>query len=133
MKFYPKNKLSARGKIYKELDARMFKILKKERGAVCEIHNKACPKLGQMHILSKGAHPRLRYCKENIILAGWFCSHFYTHHNPDDKRSVYTKQRIIEIMGEDYIEQLLKLEVIQPKQTMTFLNILLIVFRQEVE
>lgn len=122
---------SARGKLIKKIDSLFFQILIKDRGRICEVHNKPCPQIGTMHILSKGAHPKLRYCKENVLLAGWFCSHFWTHHNPDDKRAIYAKERIIALRGPAYKDRLLAMEVMEPKHSTTYLSMLYEAFKAE--
>lgn len=94
-----------------EADKLFGLVLKAERGHKCEIHNSpSCDRIGTMHILSKQSNPRLRYCRENVVLAGWFCSHFWCHHNPDDPRAVFATNRIKEIKGADYKENLWKIE-----------------------
>jgi hypothetical protein len=52
-----------------------------------------------MHILSKAAAPRLRYDEINVVLAGWFCSHYPTHHSPDEPKAVFARKRICELRG----------------------------------
>jgi hypothetical protein len=96
------NQLSFKGKLIRELDKLFSEICKIERGPNCEIHNKICDRVGNMHILGKQSHPKLRYVRNNIIRAGWFCSHYYTHHNSEDPRAVYAKKRIEELRGKDY-------------------------------
>ena len=103
-KHKPISRLSYRGKLIKELDDMFSEILKLERGPNCEIHNKICDRVGNMHLLSKQAHPRLRYRRENIIRCGWFCGHYYSHHAFDDKRAEYVRERIIAIKGKDWKE-----------------------------
>ena len=84
---------------FTKTDALFFKYLIKTRGRICEIHNRACPCIGTMHILSKQSAPRLRYDEMNVVLAGYFCSHYHTHHSSDDPRSVYARKRICELRG----------------------------------
>ena len=131
MKKFKIFKSTMRGKIFKKLDSLMFQSLTKERGHICEIHKRKCPQIGQMHILSKRAHPRLRYCRENILLAGWFCSHYWTHQDTTDERAIYAFERIKQLLGDNYRERLLIIEMGQPKQTITYLKGLLIDFRKE--
>lgn len=116
--------ISDRGKIVKACDKLLFEILKLERGNICEIHQHECPKIGPMHILNKAKYPRLRWASQNIILAGWFCSHYWTHHDPDDERSKFAKNRIRELRGENYRENLVILDKIQPKLTISNLKTL---------
>ena len=94
-----------------KLDKMLSEILKLERGPACEIHNRTtCDRVGAMHLLSKMAHPRLRYCKDNILLCGWFCGHFYSHHAFDDKRAEYVRERIAAIRGPDWKDKLYEIE-----------------------
>jgi hypothetical protein len=93
-----------------ECDKLFSQVIEKERGPNCEIHGKICDRVGNMHILSKQSNPRLRYCRENIVRAGWFCSHFWLHHNSGDPRAIYAKGRIEEIKGREYMEVLWKIE-----------------------
>ena len=72
-------------------------LLKRQRGDMCEIHGRQCSNIGRMHILPVGKYPRLEFEDANVILAGWLCSHYWTHHDPDDKRAIYTKKRILEL------------------------------------
>ena len=115
-------RVSQRQKIIKQIDNLLLVKLKQERGDICEIHNKKCSRIGKMHILSKGKYPRIRFNSFNIILAGWFCSHFWTHHDSEDARAIFTKKRIIELRGKDYKEQLLILDKTSPKLTMCYLK-----------
>ncbi len=113
---------SDKGAIVKQIDDLLLIQLKKERGDICEIHNRKCANIGKMHILPKGKYPRIRFNTFNLILAGWFCSHFWTHHDSEDPRAIYTKQRITELRGPDYKDRLLFANKIAPKLTMTYLQ-----------
>lgn len=104
------NPTSDRGRLQREADCLFSQLILKERGPNCEIHGKICDRVGNMHILSKAAHPKLRYVGLNVIRAGWFCSHYWTHHDGDDPRAILTKQRILEILGPDYKQKLVDLE-----------------------
>ena len=58
------------------------------RGPNCEVHNSTfCDRIGTAHLLSKAAHPRLRFCPANVIRACWFKSHYFTHHDSSDPRA----------------------------------------------
>ena len=109
------------------VDKLFFKYLVKTRGHICEIHNRECSNIGTLHILGKGTYPRLRYNTINCILSGWFCSHFYMHHNSDDPRAIYAKKRILELRGYVTWEALrddLKLKArISPKVDLKMLSI----------
>ena|SRR3990167_3583012 len=127
------NAKSNRGSLISRIDKLIFEILKTDRGFICQIHNKQCGNISPMHILSKRSHPRLRFNRKNIILAGWFCSHFWTHHDPDDERAKFAFKRIEELLGERYKEELLKLEVCQPKHSMFYLKCLELSLKKEKE
>src|SRR3990167_8268646 len=49
--------VSDRWRLIRELDKLFSQLIAKERGPNCEIHNKPCSQTGNMHILSKQAHP----------------------------------------------------------------------------
>lgn len=133
MKYKRINSVSERGKIIKDIDDVLLKILKADRGNICEIHNRGCAGIGKMHILSKGKYPRLRFNRYNIILAGWFCSHYWTHHNSEDPRAQYTKQRIIELRGIDYREQLLTIDRTSPKLSLWYLKTYVAALKREIK
>jgi hypothetical protein len=118
-------RVSTKGDIVKAIDALLFKILKLKRGDICEIHGRKCPGIGPMHLLSKQSHPRL--------LAGWFCSHYWTHHNNDDPRAQYTYKRIEELRGKEWRKDLITAEVYQPKLTLNYLMFLRAAFTQVLE
>ena len=80
-------------------DKLFFKYLVAKRGHICEIHQRECPGIGPMHLLSKATAPRLRYDEWNVILACWFGAHYPTHHDPDGDKAVYAKKRICELRG----------------------------------
>jgi len=126
LKFYrKKGKKSGRGKLIARLDALTKELLIKERGLHCEIHpDKNCTQVGVMHILSKQSHPRLRFYTPNLVLAGWFCSHFWTHHNSDDPRAKFCQQRLEEIYGKDYKEKLYVANRFSKQHTTGYLKIL---------
>jgi len=70
--------------------------------------------LGLFHILSKGAHPRIRLHEDNLLIACWFPCHHQFHHSPYIARDVIFP-KIAEICGEDWEEYLLELERSLPK------------------
>lgn len=120
------------GKILVDLDALHSKAMEQSLGMkICQIHQSPlCDKIGVMHILSKAAHPRLRYHSFNTIFAGWFCSHYWTHHDSEDKRAQYAIKRIEEIRGKDYREKLLAIEIMQPRHNSTYLKTLQFAYKQ---
>jgi len=133
MKFYRIRQKSDRKKLRDEIGKLHLKILKIERGDICEIHNRKCSNIGRSHILSVGLYPKLEFYSENIVLAGWYCSHFYSHHNPDDPRAELMKQRTIELRGEDCKDRLKVLNVGAPKLTMSSLQMIYAAYKQAVE
>ena len=80
-------------------DRLFFQYLVAKRGRICEIHQKECPRIGPMHILSKATAPRLRYDEWNVILACWFGAHYPTHHDADSPKAIYARKRICELRG----------------------------------
>lgn len=122
MKRSPLKRVSDKQKVIEQIDDLLRTKLKRERGGICEIHNRKCANIGMMHILSKRQYPKLRFNSFNIILAGWFCSHFWTHQDPDNPRAIETKRRIKVLRGEDYKERLLFANKIAPKLTMFYLK-----------
>jgi hypothetical protein len=122
---------SIRGEIIKECLELIRLRLLRERGDICEIHNRKCANIGMMHILNKRRYPRLRFNSFNILLAGWFCSHFWTHQDPDDSRAIFTMKRIKELRGADYKEKLLVMDKTAPKHTMVFLQTYLLALKKE--
>jgi len=120
--------------LIKSIDKLLFSIIKKERGGQCEIHNSLlCDSIAPMHILAKGEHPRLRFSRQNIILAGWFCSHYWTHHNADHPKAVYAFQRIRELRGKNYKDELARTEATMPKFNMIYLKTLEMALKKQLE
>jgi hypothetical protein len=85
-----KSAKSAKSKLTKECDTLWRKLLKLERGDRCELCGKHQSELSfplsVFHILPKGTYPRLRYCRENTLLACWTtfqtrCCHNVWHGN----------------------------------------------------
>ncbi len=99
--------------IKNKIDDLLLEKLKQERGARCEICGKTT-QLGLFHVLSKGAHHRLRYAERNLLIAGWFCCHLPWHHDYYIARDRIIP-RIKELLGENYEYDLLDLERSLPK------------------
>ncbi len=132
------SKQSSRGKLMSDCDDLLSKIVRKERGGICEVHNRKCPRLGVSHILPKGRHERLRFYRQNLIVCGWWCSHQPSHHssiNPKsggfDHRAVEYEQAIASKLGVDYKNQLLIAEKTQPRLKTFYLKTLRLAFMQE--
>ena len=130
----PIKKVSYRGQIVIEIDALYFKILCLERGLQCEISIRPANGLGTFHILPKGRYPRLRWKRQNVLLVNYMPYHFSWHHdNPSNPTYDLVERRIREIKGEEYREELLKLDAISERHTMTYLKMLRMAFRQELK
>jgi hypothetical protein len=90
-----------------------------------------------MHILSKQDEPRLRYYEDNVVCAGWFCSHYYTHQNSDDPRAKFARQRILEIKGaktwDDLTARLRAAKKDMDKHDTLYLEALKVWLKQELE
>ena len=133
MKRTPLKSRSPKGKLIKDIEDLLRAELKEERGDICEIHNRKCANIGMMHILNKRRYPRVRFYKFNLVLAGWFCSHYYTHQDPDDPRAIYTMKRIAELRGPDYKEKLLIMDKTAPKLTAFYLTTYLAALQKELK
>jgi len=118
---------SERGKIVKELDSLLFQILCKERGKMCELCGRTIG-VGTFHILPKGSHPKLRYAQINCLLACWLPCHQSWHKDYFKAKAIDKKIR--QIVGQDYEEKLIKIEVMQPRHDMTYLKTLLHAFKE---
>ena len=110
-------------KILEKIDDYLLAELKEERGTRCELCGKS-QQLGLFHVLPKGTHPRLRLSKSNLLIAGWFCCHLPWHHSYYEARDRLVP-RIKELLGDDYEERLLALEMTLPKLDRVILEALL--------
>jgi len=116
-----KMRRSERGRLIKKIEALIFKQLLKERGARCEICGRT-KGLGLFHILPKSTYPRLRFCKENLLIVCWYPCHYNWHH--DYYKAKKIEQRIIKLRGKDYLERLKALNLMTPKLSMFYLRTL---------
>ena len=137
-KFRKIKSVSVRGKLMKECDELFSKYIRGKRGNICEIHwSSNCDQIGIMHILSKQDEPRLRYYEDNVVCAGWFCSHYYTHQNSDDPRAEFARQRILEIKGaktwDDLTARLRAAKKDMDKHDTLYLEALKVWLKQELE
>ena len=107
------------------------KILVSERGAKCELSERPANRLGLFHIMPEGRYPRISLHPHNLLLVNWFPYHYLWHHDPHRKDEIESK--IIRLRGENYKEDLLKVNALAPKLTMTCLNNIRIVLEIEVE
>jgi len=113
---------------FTKADKLMLQVLRLERGCRDEITGKVDPKVGVFHILSKATHPRLRYCKRNLLLVSWYPTHNDWHHN-------YFKAQIIEkrikaLLGTNYKYDL---EVINRTMPKVDIKLTELVLKQELE
>lgn len=107
------------------------KILIAERGAGCELSGRPANGLGLFHILPEGRYPRISLHPQNLLLVNWHPYHYIWHHDPHRKDEVESK--IKRLRGENYKEELLKVNALAPKLTMTQLNNIYVVLKIEVE
>lgn len=124
---------SVRGNLIRRIDAMLSKIVRMKRGNICQVHNRKCHNLGAAHILDKGRYPRSRFVEENIIVAGWFCSHYWKHHNNEHEGAKDFDRAVIRLHGENWKDKLLILDRTQPKHTMTYLKALESAFTLELK
>ena len=116
---------SSRKKLRNEIGYLQYQILLKERGPNCEICGVRKAQ-GRFHILSVGAHPKLEFNSYNILLSCWFPCHYNWHHSYEKAKEI--EKRIKYLRDETYKDRLLAEEVTEPKHTMTYLNMLLMIF-----
>ena len=120
---------SERGEYIKLCLDLLTKIVKKEKGAKCQLCGKAENQvpfgLCLHHILSRQAHPRLILYRPNLLLVCWspfyyqnFCHNIIHHKTEDDARKQAIMQKMKKILGEDYRNKLLIAERGQPKQNL---------------
>lgn len=127
MKFKPGK--SDKKKLREKIGVMHYHQLLTKRGPMCEICGQRKAQ-GRFHILSVGAHPRLEFVEENILLSCWMPCHFDWHHSFEQAKVI--EKRIIALRGPAYRERLLAMEVTEPKHSMTYLAMLHEAFKQEV-
>ena len=115
--------------LIKKCEHLLLKMLMVERGNKCEICGKK-KILGLFHILPKGKYPRLRFYKENLLIAGWYCCHYQWHHDYYESRDRIAP-RIKQLRGDDYEEKIAKVGEDCPKLTEAYLTELLLKFEKE--
>jgi len=136
MKWYPKRKKSDKKKLRERVGAVLLEVLKLERNndGVCEICGRRTANLHKFHILSVGAHPKLEFVKENILLTDWQPCHYLHHHaGADDPRAVKIIDRIKELRGPDYRETIKAKQQYVGTMTETYLLCKLEEFTQELK
>ena len=134
MRWYPKRKPSDKKKLREKVGAVLLQVLKLERNnnGTCEICGRHTNQLGKFHILSVGAHPKLEFVKENILLTDWMPCH-YTHHHAgaDDPRALKIIERIKELRGSDYRQRLIGMKQNVSTMSEVYLMCKLEEFKQE--
>ena len=109
----PKKKKSERAELIEKCERLIRDDKLKRVGNKCQFCGRT-QGLGLFHILSKGAHPRLRLHEDNLLIVCWLPCHSQFHHDPFFARdTIFPK--IVEIMGEDWEQYLLDLERSLPK------------------
>ena len=123
----PIKKKSDKKILREEIGKIHLEYLKHLRGNfdTCEICGKKTNRLGRFHILRVGQYPKLEFIDLNVLLTGWFCCHFPHHHyGGNDPKVQHIEERIKELRGPKYRDELLLLDKIQPKQSIFYLNTL---------
>lgn len=121
-----------RTKLITEAEKTLLKILFYERGDKCEICGRKDSRLGLFHILPKGRYPRIRFSKNNLLIAGWFCCHYVFHHDFYIARDRIVP-RIKELRGETYESDLQALDLMAPPINMTYLKVLVRALKKELK
>ena len=121
-------KLSDRGLLKTEIDTLFRANILKTRAHVCQWCNRPAEgrNLHVAHILPKGAHPKLRWCEENVLLLCFNCHLQVWHKNP-----IKAHEFMVKLRGENYKEKLLAIEALQEKQSMFALEGLKFWYQQE--
>jgi len=122
-------KKKPRTKLIDKIDDIMLEILKYERGERCEMCGGSY-NLGLFHILPKGRYPRIRYYKQNLLIAGWWCCHYPWHFDYYIARD-RIEPKIRQLRGDNYEEELTKLDIIAPPLTEMYLKMLKRAFEKE--
>ena len=127
-------KQSPKGKLEAELDGLFKKVLIQERGLKDEIQVKTSNCLTVFHVLSKNAHPRLRYDRVNCLLTEWEKIHAPWHTAHRETRIYdYIDNRIKNLRGEDYSSMLLSRERELPRHTTSHLKELKKEFQEQLK
>ena len=117
------NRTSRRQKVINKCKGLLLKILKIERGDWCEICGKRSNNIGLFHILPIGRFPRIQLYKQNLLLACWFNCHFSWHRDQMSAK-VLIEPRIKKLRGEDYMNDLIKLDVTAEKLSLVRLKVI---------
>ena len=127
-----KRKKRPRTKLIESIEKILFQILIHERGRKCEICGARNQRLGLFHILPKGRYPRLRFYKDNLLIAGWFCCHFHFHHSYYEARDRIIP-RIKELRGESYEDELREKDLVALTLSEDYLKVLKDILTKELE
>lgn len=124
-------KQSDRGRLRAEVGKLQFDYLVRKRGARCELSGRPPKALGRFHILSVGAHPKLEFCDENVLLVNWLPHHYHWHHSYEKAKEI--EKLIIKVSGENYKDRLYVLEKLQQKISMFYLKNLKFWYERELK
>lgn len=120
----PLSKMSSRGKLRKEIGKLHLEILRKQRGDICEIC-RLPGNVGRFHILPVGRYPKLEFHDGNVLLTHWLhcCqAHYLWHHaGPADHKNLRTLNRIRELRGANWEEELRAIDLTMPRHDGLFL------------
>ena len=109
----PKKKKTERAELIEKCE----KLIREDKlrmvGNKCQFCGRTAG-LGLFHILSKGAHPRIRLHEDNLLIVCWLPCHHRFHHDPFWSRD-FAFPKIAEICGDDWEQHLLELEMTSPK------------------
>lgn len=130
MKRSPLKSKSPRQRLTEEIEDYLRKILKDERGDRCEVCGRPNP--GLFHILPKGKYPNLRFNRFNILLVCWNPCHDHWHkHRTDSVQGRRVQDKIYELRGREYFEQIQIVDKTSPKLTMSYMGLILQALKQE--
>lgn len=131
MRFAKSRAMSERGRLMRQADVLFSKLIRAERGR-CEVHDRQCNKIGLSHILSKSTHPRLRYCRVNVIACCWG-NHFFVHHDHRHPQAKLHEAYIVKTLGPNYEDGLRVIEATQPRLTAFQVQMYILAFKKQLE
>ena len=123
-------KVSDRQKLILACEQLMRKIIRLERGRRCQFCRRT-KGVGLFHIMPKGQYQRIRFHRDNLLLAWWFPCHYTWHHDPHKAKEI--EKKIMKLRGSDYKERLTILNKISPKLTDFYLKNLKFALERELE
>ena len=116
MKRYKRlNSMSDRGRLRKEVGRLHLAYLLKKRGYKDEFTGEegGPGDFARFHIMTVSSHPRLEFVDENVICylrKNWHVVHAPYHHDRDSCLGRRIMDKIVELRGERYLEDLLGIE-----------------------